>query len=400
MTYYELNQEQVCSYLIQAGVFIPEADLEVNEVGDGNLNFVYRARDAKTGKSVIVKQAPPYIRVIGESWPLTTDRMRIEADALEIQNRFAPGLVPGLIHRDSEMALEVIEDLSHLAVMRYGTIRMKRYPRFADHISTFMANMAFYTSDLYLSSREKKLLVKQFINPELCKLVEDFTFTDPYYDCSNNIINPELRPYLEKVFWRKTDLRLEASKLRYKYLTEAESLLHGDLHTGSILANEHETRVFDSEFAFVGPSAFDVGVLVGNILINYVSWIGKSYSEVEIRRYRDFLLDMINEICLLYEQKFRAHWDLDARDIVASIPGFQDFYFAKSFPDVVGYAAIVMIRRMHGIAHNVDVDEIEDLERRRDVQIAVLELAEEIMLTRKEFTEIHELTELVKRRLY
>ena len=47
-----------------------------------------------------------------------------------------------------------------------------------------------------------------------------------------------------------------------------------------------------------------------------------------------------------------------------------------------GYAAVVMIRRMHGLAHNVDVDEIEDLNRRKEVRVLVLELAEELMIGR------------------
>ena len=36
-----------------------------------------------------------------------------------------------------------------------GTLEMKKYPKFADHISTFLANMSFYTSDLYMQIDDK-----------------------------------------------------------------------------------------------------------------------------------------------------------------------------------------------------------------------------------------------------
>ena len=40
----------------------------VDEVGDGNLNLVFIVRGSKG--SVIVKQALPYVRLVGDSWPL------------------------------------------------------------------------------------------------------------------------------------------------------------------------------------------------------------------------------------------------------------------------------------------------------------------------------------------
>jgi 5-methylthioribose kinase len=38
------------------------------EVGDGNLNLVFIVKGANAG--VAVKQALPYVRLVGESWPL------------------------------------------------------------------------------------------------------------------------------------------------------------------------------------------------------------------------------------------------------------------------------------------------------------------------------------------
>ena len=40
---------------------------EVKEVGDGNLNLVFVVKSPSG--AVIVKQALPYVRLVGDSWP-------------------------------------------------------------------------------------------------------------------------------------------------------------------------------------------------------------------------------------------------------------------------------------------------------------------------------------------
>lgn len=398
MPYHHLNDHSVTQYLRAAGVFPKAAELAVTEIGDGNINMVFRVQEEKTGQSAILKQAFPYVRCVGESWPLTLDRIRIEADALEIQARHAPSLVPRILHRDDEMALFVMEDLSRLGVMRKGMNDLRRYPCFADHISTFMANVLFFTSDLFLPANEKKALSLRFNNPELCRITEDLIFTEPYFDCPRNNINPALRAYCEKVLWRKAPLRLEASKLKEKFLTRAQCLIHGDLHTGSIFADAAETKVFDTEFAFVGPAAFDPGLLVGNFLINYLAWNGKPIPRQAKAAYQLYLLESVCEIYRLFERKFRQNWDQHSKEIAFGVPGFQDYYLRQLFEDTLGFAAAEMIRRTHGLAHNSDVDQIEDLAQRRDVQITILETAEEIMFRRGEFKRMEDVVELLESR--
>ena len=44
----------------------------ITEVGDGNLNLVFIVKGRRGG--VAVKQALPYVRLVGESWPLPRSR--------------------------------------------------------------------------------------------------------------------------------------------------------------------------------------------------------------------------------------------------------------------------------------------------------------------------------------
>ena len=63
-TYFLMKPNDVAEYAkTQLDVFAPDADLEGAEIGDGNINFIFRVRDRKTGQSVIVKQAGPTARI-------------------------------------------------------------------------------------------------------------------------------------------------------------------------------------------------------------------------------------------------------------------------------------------------------------------------------------------------
>ena len=48
----------------------------VREVGDGNLNLVFIVEGP--GGGLVVKQALPYVRLVGESWPLPLERSWFE----------------------------------------------------------------------------------------------------------------------------------------------------------------------------------------------------------------------------------------------------------------------------------------------------------------------------------
>src|SRR5690606_3102530 len=202
MTYRALDENTILDYVRGSDRlrehFSDLSALECEEVGDGNLNLVFIIRNRNdSSESLVVKQALPYLRVAGDSWPLTRERMRFEAQALMLYNELTPGLAPQVYLYDDEMSLVAMEHLSQHEVMRKPLVARKRFPRFADQISTFLANVLFKTSDLYLSGVDKKALQATYINPHLCKIQEDFVFTNPYMESPENNWNPEIDPEVQ-----------------------------------------------------------------------------------------------------------------------------------------------------------------------------------------------------------
>ena len=188
---------------------------------------------------------------------MTLDRARIECEVLQIENEYDPGRVPKVYHYDAELALLIMEDLSDYVIMRKGLVERKQYPNFPEHMGKYSARTLFLSSDYALESGVKKTLVGRYINPELCKLSEDVVFTDPYCDHPRNNYNPLIAQEAEALRY-DNELKLEVAKLKMKFLTQAQSLVHGDLHTGSIMVTSTDTRVTDPEFAFYGPMGFDI----------------------------------------------------------------------------------------------------------------------------------------------
>ncbi|MCB1805127.1 MAG: S-methyl-5-thioribose kinase, partial [Candidatus Competibacteraceae bacterium] len=211
--------------------------------------------------------ALPYVRLVGESWPLPLSRAHFEQRALREQAQHAPGLVPEIYHYDEALALIAMELLEPHIIMRKGMIQGIEYPQFAEHITDFMARSLFFSSDLALSAAEKKARMAVFCgNTALCKITEDLVFTEPYMLAENNRwTSPQLDADAQAI---RTDsaLKVGVSELKLKFLTSAQALIHGDLHTGSIMLTQTDTRVIDPEFAFYGPIGFDLGACIANLL--------------------------------------------------------------------------------------------------------------------------------------
>ncbi|WP_077617383.1 S-methyl-5-thioribose kinase [Bacillus sinesaloumensis] len=361
--------------------------LKCEEIGDGNLNLVFHITDVKNEHGIIIKQALPYAKVVGESWPLSLKRATIEANALLSTADYVPSLVPKVYYTDEALAITVMEDLSHLQISRAGLIEGHNFPLLSEHIGTFLAKTLFYTSDYGLEPTKKKLLVQRFINPDLCKITEDLVFTDPFFDIDTNSFEEQLRTNVEEI-WKDTTLKLEVAKLKQKFLTQADALVHGDLHTGSIFASNTETKVIDPEFAYFGPLGFDLGQFIANLLLNAISRDTEN---------REPLYQHIEKTWDVFSTTFSALWKNEAVDSYRDTEGFLEFILEQAFEDAIGFAGCELIRRTIGLAHVADLDGIKDFAVRIATKQQALRLGRELILNRKVIKELGTLRNYVEK---
>ena len=85
------------------------------------------------------------------------------------------------------------------------------------------------TTDVVMDHKEKKEKVRSYINPELCEITEQLVYTEPYNDLEkrNNVFPPN-QAFVEKELYGDKKLALEAAKLKFEFMTNAQSLIHGE----------------------------------------------------------------------------------------------------------------------------------------------------------------------------
>ncbi len=383
MEYESVNETNIAAYLLSIpGLFSDGASLIISEIGDGNINFVYQAKDTNTGKSVIVKQAMPYLRSSGKNRLLTTDRIRIEAEAMAIQGSFCPQFVPKIFHQDHERALFVMEDLSNHVIMRKGLIDGKQYPNFAEHIGVFMAQTLYKTSDFFLDGKEKKAMQARFINPEMCEITEKLIFTVPYYDDQTTHYMPESQAAGEAL--RRNDaLKFEVALLKESFLTNAQALIHGDLHTGSVFVTDQTTKAIDQEFAFYGPMGFDLGLMIGNLVLNYAAHEYHSQSADQRMSHRQYLLETIHKTWDVFSNEFSRLWESFNQETTAGVKGYKDHFIHRLLSDGAGFAGCETIRRI-GRAQVEDFRFIPDESVRADAERMALRMGEAMIMKRRD----------------
>ena len=327
------------------------------EIGDGNLNLVFRIHAGD--QHLILKQALPYAKVVGESWPLSLERAWIEQSALKEFAKVAIPFVPRVYHASKEEAFTVMEDLSHLTIVRAGLLEGEKYPLLAEHIGSYLARTLFYTSDFALGPVAKKQIARQYYNPDLCDITEKLIFTDPFYDAETNAIEAGLEAEVDRI-WNDAELKREVAKLETLFITKGDALLHGDLHTGSIFASAEETKVIDPEFAFYGPFGFDVGQFIAHLFF-------AAYPDYD--RLREERIKDIDTFWLTFASTFKALWEREAVEPFRSADGLVEDVLSTILQDALGFAGCELIRRTIGLAPVADLEQITDptvrLERKR-----------------------------------
>lgn len=357
-------------------------DWSVIEVSDGNLNLVHMV-SGPAGR-LCTKQALPHVRV-DEDWRLPLDRSANESAYLTALAPHVGATLPTLYHYDPTLFLIVMEALIPHRILRQDLIDGHRVPGVAETLGHYVARASFFTSDLYLPLEKKFNLLAAFTgNHALKRISAELIFQDPYRDHPRNRWTS---PYLDELvaeIRRDPALKLAASRLGARFLGETQALIHGDLHTGSVMATSVDHRVIDPEFSAFGPIGLDLGAFVANLLMAYFAQDGLPGDRID---HADWILQQIPAFWTSFRAEFLALWHKhgqgDAYPAALFVdPGGQEAlasererYLSALFDDLLGYAAVKIIRRITGFAHVADFETIAEPSRRALCEARALRLA-------------------------
>jgi 5-methylthioribose kinase len=376
----------------------------VKEVGDGNLNRVFIVESPDD--TIIVKQALPYVRLVGDSWPLPLYRAYYEHEALLRQEQRDPGSVPEIFYFDREQALIVMEFLQPHVILRGKLIAGQKVANLSETMGKFCARTAFRGSELSMESIDKKADVGIFSgNVKIPAITESLVFTDPYFYAEMNQNTLELDGVVGKL---RSDVVLKARVQMFlmKFASNTETMLHGDLHSGSIMSTDDESRIIDPEFAQYGPMGFDIGMLTANFLMAYFSQPGHR-SEAELASYQSWILNTIVEIFEHFNAEFKHLWATERTGMLYPKTLFEDQGHSSEdacrsmlkhiMNDALSFCGIEMHRRVLSLAHNADFEAIEDTAVRAPLEARNIAMGAELILNSEHIKDITSLASMAER---
>lgn len=356
--YEHLSTDTVVAYIRSAPDLASQLDLDlddvatIEEVGDGNLNLVFIIED-RFRRGVVLKQALPYVRLVGPEWPMTPERSRHECDALRIHAQLAASALPRVYAYDRSRYITAMEDLSDHRVWRAALNDGERHDGAAEALGTYIAAYAFGTSVFGMEPEDHKAAIGRAINPELCRITEDLVFTEPYADIGRNSVEPDNEVDAAELAADAT-MVAEIGLAKWTFMTSAEALIHGDLHTGSVMVrgsgDDISVKAIDPEFSFYGPVAFDLGALWGNYVIAASRALALDDQDRAM-----WCLDLVPRTWSAFEQSFLARWPA-RRSPEVFTDEFGASVVQRWLTETWLFAAAKMARRIVGLAKTSDIE--------------------------------------------
>ena len=169
-------------------------------------------------------------------------------------------------------------------------------------------------------------------------------------------------------------------------------MIHGDLHTGSVMVTPTDTRVIDPEFVTTGPVGFDLGADMGNLLLSWYSQPGYATAADDRKAMRgtdprtgDHLLGNVPPSIPGVWREQRKRRRLSRQHVPraerCSLPRRRAARLTVHFPirRIRRASHCKMIRRILGFAHNIDFEWIKDQDRRGAAETGALLMARTLL---------------------
>ena len=230
----------------------------------------------------------------------------------------------------------------------------------------------------------------------LADITETLVFTDPYFAAPLNRHTPGLEPWIAPLRADR-DLKIAAQEMKHAFVSRTETLVHGDLHSGSMMVTANDTQVIDPEFAIYGPFGFDIGHAVSPICC-WPSSRNRATRRLRAARdrYRAHGPGLDRRTCGRSSPPSSASlWQTERTGILYQRSLFEDagrrvgrraaltLVLRGIWTDALGFCGVEMHRRILGLAHVEDLEAIADPARRLVCEARALEAGRIIATSRQ-----------------
>lgn len=257
------------TYLARNGwIDTDEILLSLTKPGEGNMNYTLRVQT--NARSLIVKQARPYV----EKYPAIAAPVERAVMEGQFYQRIArnPTLrtaMPELLGADKDESLLVLEDLGESSDYTYlyrGTVSGPDHTLGSGELGELVRFISLLHNQFRAAQPDPA-----FANQAMRTLNAEHLFNYPFL-AENGFDLDTVQPGLQAValpYKHDNVLKKAVAALAEQYTSNNHaglcSLLHGDYYPGSWLHTQAGTRVIDPEFCFYGPAEFDLGVMLAHL---------------------------------------------------------------------------------------------------------------------------------------
>ncbi|XP_025092220.1 uncharacterized protein LOC112562862 isoform X1 [Pomacea canaliculata] len=321
----------------------------IEDIGDGNLNDVVRVSSkSDPAKSIILKHAMPFIKVLGPRYPLATERGEIEYRASSKFYAICPGSVPRPLCYSKAHKIFCMEDLQGYQVYKQWLMAGNTDLDVAKKLARDIAIIHQNTHVGVIGQQAIKNMNEEFQNPHLVKLTDTYIFTDPFSRTGeSNRWSSLLNSHIESVYGDEELLSI-VKKFQKLFHEKKEALIHGDLHTGSAMVRDKDIRMIDLEFIMVGPCAMDLGLLMAHYIFCHLYHL---MNTDEDETYRHPLAYKILDLAYATVDEYLAH--------MTSSIGERENYTSQLMSETAGFAGCEIIRRLLGAGRTIEMDSLE-----------------------------------------
>ena len=381
-----IDGEKIVFYATKNDLNWDEHEIRWDDISSGNINYIYRIINKKTRESYILKFADNATRVNPDGF-LSPDRNAHEAGVLQYYNSIRDDVAPKVFCVNKKKHYFLMEDIVPSIPLREALMMGVMPCNLAHWIASFIVDMSFPLLDILNSDRDVDRPCFLTYSNTLIKITENLVFTFPYYDERHrNVYTKENETFLKKMVCNDRNIQLLSAKMREKFKVYKQSLIHGDLHTGSILvkfmgdkvigsiSNNMRFYVVDAEFGFYGPIAYDVGNALAHLyfakVYNMVMAENEEKEKAMLSYYEGQIKALPKFVHKLGCEKLKDtyHSPLYNYDFILS-------YLDDMIKDSIYYCGLEIIRRVVGSAKVPEIESIEDSLERLEIEKEMIHIA-------------------------
>ena len=365
------DERELLLYVIQNDLCEDIHTTSWEELSSGNINYIYRITNEKTNKSVILKFASNETRVRPDGF-LSPRRNEHEAGVLQWYSKVVPECVPHVLKVNKKKHYFLMEDIRGATTLKNALISGAWHENMAETLVFFIVDSTFPLLDMVRRDRQIDRPCSRSFSNDLAHITEELVFTAPYYDLKNkNIYTSGNEEYIKEKL-ANDELKEILAYLKEKFNTYKQSLIHGDLHTGSILVKTDETEVLsthsglmdmaviDPEFAFYGPIAYDVGNILAHIYFAELYRVFHAKNELSSSICLSNYQEQIEKFILFFNFYGTKTLKNLIQDPIYSCESYLHHYIGKIIDDAFRYAGCEIIRRVVGSAKTLELEMVQD----------------------------------------